>query len=57
MIEQVNHHPRWENVYRTLRVALSTWDIGHRISYADAMLAQAFDRTFDAHRTPTTSGD
>jgi pterin-4a-carbinolamine dehydratase len=49
LIDNVNHHPRWENLYRTLRVSLSTWDIGHRISYADVMLAQAFDRSFAAY--------
>jgi pterin-4a-carbinolamine dehydratase len=47
VIEQINHHPRWENVWHTLRVALSTWDrVPHRITYADVMLAQAFDQTF-----------
>jgi hypothetical protein len=30
----------------TLRVFLTTWDIGHRISYLDVMLAGHLDRTF-----------
>jgi pterin-4a-carbinolamine dehydratase len=45
-IEEANHHPRWENIYSTLRVFLTTWDIGHRISYLDVMLAGHLDRTF-----------
>jgi pterin-4a-carbinolamine dehydratase len=59
LIEQVNHHPRWENLYRTLRVFLSTWDSGHRVSYADVMLAQAFDRKFAEYKVthPNAAGD
>lgn len=44
--DQANHHPRWENVYRTLWVHLTTWDIGHRISHLDLILAAHIDRTF-----------
>jgi len=38
-----NHHPRWENVWKTLRVFLTTWNIGHRISDRDIQLAKYFD--------------
>ena len=41
-----NHHPRWENIWRTVRVFLSTWDIGHRISDRDIQLARYFDRAY-----------
>jgi pterin-4a-carbinolamine dehydratase len=27
-----DHHPRWENIYRTLRVYLTTWGIDHRVT-------------------------
>jgi len=40
------HHPRWENIWTTLSVYLSTWDIGHRISDRDLQLALYFDRAF-----------
>ena len=30
-----NHHPRWENIWVTLTVWLSTWDIGHKPSKLD----------------------
>jgi pterin-4a-carbinolamine dehydratase len=40
------HHPRWENIFRTLRVFLTTWDIGHRISDRDVQLARYFDRAY-----------
>jgi len=38
-IEKMNHHPRWENIYETLHLYLTTWDIGHRISHLDIVLA------------------
>jgi pterin-4a-carbinolamine dehydratase len=44
--DKANHHPRWENVYSTLRVYLTTWDIGHRISQLDLQLAQYFDQAY-----------
>jgi pterin-4a-carbinolamine dehydratase len=25
--QEVNHHPRWENLYQDLSVHLTTWDI------------------------------
>jgi pterin-4a-carbinolamine dehydratase len=40
------HHPRWENVWKTVRVYLSTWDIGHRISDRDIQLARYFDHAY-----------
>ncbi|SPL92528.1 PASTA [[Actinomadura] parvosata subsp. kistnae] len=40
------HHPRWENVWRHVRVFLTTWDIGHRISDRDVQLAKYFDSAY-----------
>ena len=48
--DKANHHPRWENIFRTLRVYLTTWDIGHRVSQLDIQLAQYFDRTYQKYR-------
>jgi pterin-4a-carbinolamine dehydratase len=42
-INQLQHHPRWENQWRTVTVYLSTWDIGYRISRIDIDLARALD--------------
>jgi pterin-4a-carbinolamine dehydratase len=42
-ITRVQHHPRWENVWRTVSVWLSTWDIGSRISPLDVELAGHLD--------------
>jgi pterin-4a-carbinolamine dehydratase len=40
------HHPRWENIWKTLRVYLTTWDIGHRISDRDIQVAKYFDKAY-----------
>lgn len=47
----VNHHPRWENIYRTLWVSLSTWDIGLRVANGDLSLAAHFDRVYERYTT------
>lgn len=38
-ISRTDHHPFWENQYKDVRVRLSTWDIGLRISRKDVKLA------------------
>jgi pterin-4a-carbinolamine dehydratase len=45
-IQKANHHPRWENQWRTVVVYLSTWDIGHRISRLDIDLAHELDSIY-----------
>lgn len=40
------HHPRWENIWKTIKVFLSTWDIQHKISDRDIQLARYFDRAY-----------
>ena len=40
------HHPRWENIWRTVNVYLTTWDIGHQISDRDIRLAKSFEQAF-----------
>ncbi len=44
--DQALHHPRWENIWRTVNVYLTTWDIGHRISDRDIQLAKFLDHAF-----------
>lgn len=48
--DNANHHPRWENIFKTLRVYLTTWDIGHRISPYDLQLARYFDRAYQRYQ-------
>ena len=44
----VVHHPRWENLWRTVTVWLSTWDNGHVITGIDFLMAEYFDRLFES---------
>jgi pterin-4a-carbinolamine dehydratase len=43
MIDNLGHHPRWENVFRTVTVRLSTFDIGHRPSERDRLCARMIE--------------
>ncbi len=41
--EQMNHHPEWFNVYKTVEVTLSTHDAGG-LTELDIKLAEAMDK-------------
>jgi len=46
-IGKIDHHPDWENIWRTITVWLTTWDIGHKPSHYDVELAQYLDELFE----------
>ena len=50
-IDETDHHPRWENVYRTVTVWLCTWSLGHRVSTLDLALAKHLDGVFASLRS------
>ena len=56
-ISVVQHHPRWENTWRTVRVWLTTWDIGHKPSQYDLDLAEYLDNLFSKYSTPRSKSD
>lgn len=39
-ISRTDHHPFWENQYKDLRVRITTWDVGLRITSKDVRLAE-----------------
>lgn len=47
-IQELQHHPRWENQWRTVTVFLSTWDVGNRITQLDVNLARRLDAVYEA---------
>lgn len=40
------HHPRWVNIWGTIDVYLTTWDIEHKISDRDIQLAKYFQLAY-----------
>jgi pterin-4a-carbinolamine dehydratase len=48
-ISEIDHHPRWENRFRTVEVWLTTWDIGHRISQSDFGLARYLENVYSRY--------
>lgn len=48
-ISKVDHHPDWENIWRTITVWLTTWDIGHKPSHYDFELAQYLDELYEGY--------
>ncbi|MEM6938527.1 MAG: 4a-hydroxytetrahydrobiopterin dehydratase [Pseudomonadota bacterium] len=44
--EKWNHHPEWDNVYKTVNVTLTTHDVGG-LSTLDAKLASKMDTLCD----------
>lgn len=46
--EKMNHHPEWFNVYKTVKVTLSTHDAGG-VTELDGRLAKAMDK-FAGHQ-------
>jgi pterin-4a-carbinolamine dehydratase len=48
-ISKVNHHPDWENIWRTVTVWLTTWDIRHNPSHYDIELAQYLDDLYSTY--------
>jgi pterin-4a-carbinolamine dehydratase len=55
-ISKRGHHPDWRNVWRTVTVWLTSWDIGHRPSAKDRALAEELDSLYhqDPARWPGT---
>ncbi len=43
LAEKLDHHPDWSNVWNTVRIELSTHDVGG-LSSNDIRLAQAIDK-------------
>ena len=43
VIEKINHHPEWCNVYNRVEVKLCTHDAGNSITEKDYTLADALD--------------
>jgi 4a-hydroxytetrahydrobiopterin dehydratase len=45
--EELDHHPRWTNVYNQVDFELSTHDAGNTVTEKDRELAEAIDTIYD----------
>jgi pterin-4a-carbinolamine dehydratase len=48
-IDRIDHHPEWTNIWRTLVVYLTTWDIGSKPSMLDVDLATYLDDLYKTY--------
>lgn len=44
VIDQLNHHPEWTNVYNKVHVVLRTHDAGNTVTDLDRTLANLLDQ-------------
>jgi pterin-4a-carbinolamine dehydratase len=49
-ISFIDHHPRWENIWISLIVSLTSWDIEGALTYKDIRLAKYLDELFIAYK-------
>jgi pterin-4a-carbinolamine dehydratase len=49
-IDRGEHHPRWENIWTTVRVWLCTWDVEFKPSIYDVKLARLLDKAYRQFR-------
>jgi len=56
-IDRLDHHPDWTNIWRTLVVYLTTWDIGHKPSMLDVDLAAYLDGLYTGYQKRLKLGD
>ncbi len=45
-MEKIDHHPEWENIWRTVSVWTTSWDVGHLPTFKDFELAEYLDNLF-----------
>jgi len=51
-IARADHHPDWRNVWRTVSVRLTTWDIGHKPSFKDIEVAAYLESLYGEYASP-----
>jgi 4a-hydroxytetrahydrobiopterin dehydratase len=44
LAEAIGHHPEWFNVYSSVRITLTTHDVGNRLSDLDVQMGKTINR-------------
>lgn len=47
IVDQMDHHPFWSNMYNKVSFELTTHDIGDKVSEKDRKLATAIDAIYE----------
>jgi len=47
LAEKLNHHPDWSNSYDTVKIQLTSHDVGGKVTDRDHKLAKAIDKVLE----------
>jgi 4a-hydroxytetrahydrobiopterin dehydratase len=47
VVDELDHHPWWSNVYNKVTFELTTHDAGDKVTEKDRQLAAAIDQVYD----------
>ncbi|MCC6283144.1 MAG: 4a-hydroxytetrahydrobiopterin dehydratase [Saprospiraceae bacterium] len=46
VVEKMDHHPSWSNIWNTVEIQLTTHEAGNIVTEKDRRLAQAIDEVY-----------
>jgi pterin-4a-carbinolamine dehydratase len=46
VFNKAKHHPRWENAWNVVRIRLTTWDVGNKITHFDVDMARRVEAEY-----------
>lgn len=49
LAKELNHHPNWYNSYNTVKIELTTHDLGNKISDKDILLSEKIKQAYEKY--------
>jgi 4a-hydroxytetrahydrobiopterin dehydratase len=49
LAKELNHHPNWYNSYNTVKIELTTHDLGNKISDKDILLSKKIKQAYEKY--------
>ena len=49
LAKELNHHPNWYNSYNTVKIELTTYDLGNKISDKDILLSKKIKQAYEKY--------